>query len=61
MWGFPVGSVVKSLPAKQKWVQSLGWEDTLEKEKVTHSNILTWEIAQTQEPGEPQSMELQNS
>ena len=61
MWGFPVGSVVKSLPAKQKGVQSLGWEDTLEKEKVTHSNILTWEIAQTQEPGEPQSMELQNS
>ena len=29
--GFPGGSVVKNLPAKQKmWVQSLGWEDPLE-------------------------------
>ena len=34
--GFPGGSVVKNLPAK--WVQSLCWEDLLEKEMATHSN-----------------------
>ena len=39
--GFPGGSVVKSLPAKQEtWVQSLGQEDSLEKEMATHSSIL---------------------
>ena len=39
---FPCGSFVKKPPAMQKtWVQSLGWEDALEKGKVTHSSILT--------------------
>ena len=42
--GFPSGSVVKSLPAKQEpqemWVQSLGWEDPLEEDKATNSSIL---------------------
>ena len=32
-------------------VQSLGWEDPLEKEVTTHSNILAWEILCTEEPG----------
>ena len=32
-------------------VQSLGWEAPLEKEMATHSNILAWEIPQTEEPG----------
>ena len=32
-------------------VQSLGWEDPLEKEMATHSNILSWEIPWTEEPG----------
>ena len=32
-------------------VQSLGWEDPLEKEMATLSNILTWEIPWTEEPG----------
>ena len=32
-------------------VQSLGWEDPLEEEMVTHSNILAWEIPQTEDPG----------
>ena len=32
-------------------VQSLGWEDPLEKETATHSNILAWAIPQTKEPG----------
>jgi len=34
--GFPSGSVVKNLPAKQEmWIQSLGWEDPFEKEMAT--------------------------
>ena len=38
--GFPGGSAVKNLPAKQEmWVQFLGREDPLEKEMATHSNI----------------------
>ena len=39
------GSVGKNPPAKQEMrVQSLGWENPLEKEMATHSSILTWEI-----------------
>ena len=39
--GFPGGSVVKNLPAMQETrVQSLGLEDSLEKEMTTHSSIL---------------------
>ena len=42
---FPGGSVVKNPPAMQEtWVQSLGWEDPLEKEMTTHSSILAWRI-----------------
>ena len=38
-----VAQLVKNLPAMQKtWVQSLGWEDPLEKEKATYSSILAW-------------------
>ena len=33
------------------WVQSLGWEDPLEKEMATHPSILTWKILWTEEPG----------
>ena len=37
--GFPGGSVVKNLPAKwETWVQSLRWEDPLEKEMAIHSS-----------------------
>ena len=42
-------------------VQSLGWEDPLEKEMVTHSSILAWEILRIQEPGGLWSMGLQKS
>ena len=50
--GFPGGSVVKNLPAKQKmWVQSLGWEDPLEEVVATHSSILAWEIPWTEKLG----------
>ena len=48
--GFPGGSVVKNLPAKQETlVGFLGQEDSLEKEMATHSSILAWEIPWTQE------------
>ena len=40
-------------------VQSLGREDALEKEMATHSNILAWEISQTEEPDGLQFMALQ--
>ena len=38
------------------WVQSLGWEDPLEKEMATHSSTLTWRIPWTEKPGRLQSM-----
>ena len=44
--------MVRNLPAMQEtWVQSLGWEDPLEKGMATHSNILSWRISWTEEPG----------
>ena len=47
-----VAQSVKSLPAVQEtWVQSLGWEDSLEKEMATHFSILAWKISWTEEPG----------
>ena len=36
---------------RETWVQSLGWEDPLEKEMETHSSILAWKIPWTEEPG----------
>ena len=40
-----VAQTVKHLPAKwETWVQSLGWEDPLEKEMATHSSIIAWRI-----------------
>ena len=41
------------------WVKSLGWEDPLEKEMATHSNILALKIPWTEELGRLQSMESQ--
>ena len=47
--------MVKNLPAMQEtWVQSLGWEDPLEKGMATHSNVLVWRIPWTEEPGKLQ-------
>ena len=55
---------VENLPAMQEtqemWVQSLGGEDPLEKERATHSSILACRIPRTEEPGGPQSMGLQS-
>ena len=46
-----VAQMVKSLPAMQEtWVQSLGWEDHLEKEMATHASILAWRIPWMEEP-----------
>ena len=52
--------MVKNLPAVwETWVQSLGWEDPLEKDTATHSSILAWRIPWTEEPGGLQSMRSQ--
>ena len=54
-WASLVAQLVKNPPAMQEtWVQSLGWEDPLEKGKATHSSILAWRIPRT-----VQSMGLQ--
>ena len=48
---------LKHLPAMwETWVQSLGWEDPLEKEMATHSSLLAWIIPWMEEPGGQQSM-----
>ena len=46
---------------QERWVQSLGQEDPLEKEMATQYSILAWEIPWTQEPGGLQSMGSQKS
>ena len=44
-WASLVAQLVNNLPAMQEtWVQSLGWEDPLEKGKATHCSILAWRI-----------------
>ena len=54
-----VAQKVKNLPAMQEtWVQSLGWEDPLEKGMSTHSSILAWR--NSEEPGRWQSMGSQS-
>ena len=51
---------IKNLPAmRETWIQSLGWEDLLEKGMATHSNILARKIPWTEEPGRLQSVESQ--
>ena len=52
-----MAQMVKHLPTMwETRVQSLGWEDLLEKEMATHSSILAWKIPWTEEPGRLQSM-----
>ena len=47
-----MAQTVKHLPAmRETWVQSLGWEDPLEKEMATHSSPLAWKIPWTEEAG----------
>ena len=52
-----VAQTVKLLPAMwETQVQSLGWEDPLEKEMASHSSTLAWKIPRTNEPGRLQSV-----
>ena len=55
---------VKNPPAMQEmqetWVQSLAWEDLLEKEMAMYPSILAWEIPWTEEPSGLESMGSQN-
>ena len=54
--------MVKCLPTMlETQIQSLGWEDLLEKETAILSSILAWKIPWTEEPGGLQSMGLQES
>ena len=59
--------MVKNLPVirltemQEAWVQSLGWENLLEKEMATYSIILAWEIPSAGETGRLQFMGLQES
>ena len=58
--GFPGGLMVKNPPAMQEaQVLSLGWEDPLDKEVITHSSMPAWRIPWTEEPGGLMSMTLQ--
>ena len=51
-----VAQMVKNRPAMwETWVQSLGWEDALEKEMATHSSILAWRIPRLEKLGGLQS------
>ena len=55
-----MAQTVKNPPEMQwAWVQSLGWEDPLEKGMATHSSTLAGRILWRKEPGELQSMGLQ--
>ena len=48
LWATSGSDSKKSMPAvKKTWVQSLCWEDPLEKEMATHSSILAWRIPGT--------------
>ena len=46
---------------RETWVQSLGQEDSLEKEMATHSSTLAWKIPWMEKPGRLQSMGLQTT
>ena len=57
-----MAQTVKHLPTmRETRVQSLGWEDLLEKEMAPHSSILAWKIPWMEEPGRLQSMGLKES
>ena len=54
--------MVKNPPAmRETWVRSLGWDDLLEKELVSHPSILAWEIPWRKEPSVVESMASQKS
>ena len=52
-----MAQMVKNLPVMQEtWVQTLGWEDSLEKGMATYSRVLAWRIPWIEKPGGLQSM-----
>ena len=54
IWASLVAQMLKILPTMQETqLRSLGWEDSLDKERVTHPSILAWRIPWTEEPGRP--------
>ena len=58
-WSSLMAQLVKKLPAmRETWVQSLGWEDPLEKGKATHSSILAYRIPWTTVHGLEKSQTL---
>ena len=62
MWASLVAQTVQRLSAMQETrVQSLGWEDPLEKEMAAHSSILAWKIPWTTEPSRLPSMGSQRA
>ena len=62
MWDSLVAQMVKRLPTMwETQVQSLSWEDLLEKEMATHFSILAWKIPWKEEPGRLQSMGSQGA
>ena len=61
IWTSLVAQTAKRLPTMRKTrVQSLGWEDLLEKEMAAHSSILAWKIPWTEEPSRLQSTGTQS-
>ena len=57
-----VAQLIKNLPTMQEiWVQSLGWEDPLEKGMATRYRILAWRIPWPEEPGWLQSVGCKES
>ena len=55
-WASLVAQTVKNLPAmSETQVQSLGWEDSLEKAMATYFSVLAWRIPWTEEPGHIES------
>ena len=56
-----MAQTIENLLAMQEtWIQSLGWENPLEKGMATNSIILAWRVKWTKEPGRLQSMGLQS-
>ena len=55
-----MAQMVKNLPTMQEaQIQSLGWEDPMEKSMATLSSILAWRVPWTEEPGGLRSIRLQ--
>ena len=61
-WTSLVAQTVKRLPTMLEiQVQSLSWDDPLEKEMATHSSTLAWKIPWSRDPGRQQSMGVTKS